>query len=411
MTHLSATETQAPQHDAKTRPFRFLGWLALPHVAILIGASLSLVAWLLPTFGGAGKGFVASQSEFHEVIWAIVAYLGIATAAAAGYYIGIPMGRRLPTGSAERSTNLASTSIWTVFILLGAIGVAFATLKVIDGIGFWGCITAIASFRANAMKAVLYSDYSFGMLSLRYIAILAGGIAIYRYLAYREVSAKTLASFALLMVVAVMSSRLSIIWALVIGGTTYVVAPIEQGKRHIKFVEVLSWSVVFLVLVGALTISRTFGFYQKRGAETFVAAVGTEFQRYLAAPFQGSIEAVNYADRRSRLTRAAGIDVELTTNSAFLDLAASVGSWNVAALAAILFSSGLACGILMQFRSTYFIVLLGVLQSCHLEIWRIMMFPKGITITLVLAALLFPLVLSFVSFPAIRLPVIRIRAT
>ena len=213
------------------------------------------------------------------------------------------------------------------------------------------------------------------------------------------------------MVVAVMSSRLSIIWAAVIGGTAYVLAPIADGKRRIGTVELLSWGTVFLVLVGALTISRTYGYYQKRGANTFVAAIGTEFQRYLAAPFQGSIEAVNHSSRRSRLTDLAGIDTELTTNSALLDLAKIYGGWNVTILAATLFASGLACGMLRRFRSTYLVLLLGVLQSCHLEIWRILMFPKGLTFTLLAAAFIFPMVLCFVSFPTLKLPTIRVRVT
>ena len=120
---------------------------------------------------------------------------------------------------------------------------------------------------------------------------------------------------------------------------------------------------------------------------------------------------MNHSNRRSRLTDVAGIDVELTTNSALLDLAKIVGGWNVTILAAMLFVSGLACGMLRRFRSTYLILLLGVLQSCHLEIWRILMFPKGLTLTLLAAAFVFPLVLCFVSFPALKLPAIKVRVT
>jgi hypothetical protein len=140
-----------------------------------------------------------------------------------------------------------------------------------------------------------------------------------------------------------------------------------------------------------------------------VAAIGSEFQRYLAAPFQGSVEAVNYPERRSRLNEAAGIDVELSTNSALLEIAADVGKWNVVVLGILLFASGMACGALQHYRSTYLIAMLGVLQSCHLEIWRILMYPTGLTLSLLFTAFVIPVMLSCVTFPAIKLPSFKIR--
>lgn len=389
--------------------FRQLRLLTLPHVGILIGVVLSFIAWSLPAFSVAGKGFVAPSTPANAVVWTVITYLGIAGASAAGFFVGIPLGRRFPKMDPQGAAGLRSNGVWTFWILLASVGVLFALAKVFGAMGIGGCIRCIMSFNANGMKAVLYTDYNMGILTFRYVAILAGGIAVFRYLAYREVSLRTFLSLGLLMVVAVMSSRLSLIWAVVIGGTTYVLAPIDQGKRRIRMVEILAWSGVFVVVIGALTISRTFGYYEKKGADTFVTAACSEFQRYLAAPFQGSIQAVNYPERRSRLNESAGIDGELSTNSALLEAATSVGKWNIVVLAAVLFASGLACGALQHFRSTYFIVMLGVLQSCHLEVWRILMFPTGITVTLLSTAFVVPMALSLVKFPTIRLPVFKLR--
>ena len=393
----------------KDDDLRLLRLLTTPHIGILLGAMLSCIAWALPAASEAGKGFVARPASSAELIWTITAYLGIAAASAGGFYWGLSLSKQLPEFSSRHGARLRQTGVWTCWILLSLVGVACSLVKVAGALGISGCIRTVATFNANGLKAALYTDYSMGILSLRYIVILAAGIAIFRYLAFREVSLRTIASLGLLMIVAVMSSRLSLIWAIVIGVTTYVLGQGDFTKRKIPAREVLTFVGVFIVLVGALTISRTYGYYRDRGAETFTAAIGTEFQRYLAAPFQGSIDAVNYPDRRARLQQIAGIDEGLTTNSAFLEMAVMMGKWNVLSLGAVLFWSGLVCGVLHRFRSSYFIVLFGVLQSCHLEIWRIVMFPKGITFTLVFASIVVPLFFSAFTLPAIRIPKVSIR--
>ena len=391
------------------REFRYLRLLTLPHVGILLGVAISFIAWALPPISQAGKGFVGSGTSSREVALTIAAYLGVAAASALGYYFGRPLGRRFPKVNPDSGAGLSATGVWTAWILLAAMGVGAAMLKVIGAIGIGGCIQCISTFNANGLKNVLYTDYSVGVLTLRYVAILAAGVAVYRYLAFREVSARSGISFALLMVVAVMSSRLSVIWAIVIGATAYVLSSGDRPKRKITMIEVLGGGLVFVVLVGALTVSRTFGYYEKKGANTFVAAVGAECQRYLAAPFQGSIEAVNYPHFKSRLNDSAGIDEELTTNSAFLQLARSVGKWNVVVLAAILFVSGLACGVLHSSSGTYLLAVMGILQCCHFEIWRILMFPTGITISLLATAITIPLFFGLFALPTLRLPAFKLR--
>lgn len=391
--------------------YHYAGLLARPHVAVLFGATLSFFAWAIPPLSPAGKGFVAAPVTTIELIHTIVAYLIIAGFCAAGFYTGLPLGKRLIRFHNSNPVELRQGRIWTIWIVLASAGVLGAVFKVITALGIRGCFHTIAAFNANAFKSAIYADYSVGLLTLRYVAILAAGIAVFRFLAFKEVSIRSVLSIGLLLIVALISSRLSIIWAGIIGFTTYVLSPTHIGKRKIALGEIVAWSVVFVVAIGALTISRTFGFYQSKGANTVTAAVGSEVQRYLAAPFQGSIQAVNNPYQRSHLNEEAGIDGGLTTNSALLEFAARVGKWNVIALGLVLSVSAFACGLLNHFRSTYLITAFGVLQCCHFEIWRLSMFQRGITITLLVILLGVTFTVACIRIPAFRIPSIRLRVS
>jgi hypothetical protein len=304
---------------------------------------------------------------------------------------------------------LTSGRVWTVWIILATLGVGTAGYKIVSSMGISGCIRTIATFNANAFKSELYTEYSVGLLSLRYVAILAASVAIFRYLAHREVSVRSVASIILLAIVALISSRLSLLWAVIIGVVSYAAVPESMSTVKIKSKEVIIGCLVLLIAVSALTISRTYMFYQERGAESVFSAVGSEFQRYLAAPFHGSILAVNRPLYGASLSQFGGIDTGLTTNSALLELAILVGQWNVIGLGAILFASSFCCGIMKQASTTYLVIMLGVLQGCHFEIWRLLMFQRGITLTLLATIISVVVFYGVFRLPTFRVPQVRIR--
>jgi hypothetical protein len=388
---------------------RLLRHLTLPHTAVLLGVLLSFLAWIIPPLNSAGKGFVAASPSTFEFLATVAAYLFASGAAAVGYLFGRSMSSGLPRPSKIPSMDLENNTVWTASIITASIGVAITLLTIVRVLGFGGCVDAVMSTNANALKYALYENYSIGLLSLRYIAILSAAIAIFRYLAFKEVSLRSVISIGLLLSVALISSRLSLIWALVIGGMTYLCFPSDRPTRAISQREIIGWSCVFLLLLAALTVSRTYGYYESQGADSFVSSVGSEFQRYLAAPFQGSIEAVNTPQFATRLGDVGGIDSGLTTNSALMEFAILFGRWNVLALAISLFISGSLCGILKRWSGTYLILAFGVLQGCNLEIWRLSMFQRGVTITLMVFLLVVPVTLSFIVFPTIRIPRFRIK--
>lgn len=400
----------AAQDSARPhRSIRLLRMMALPHVAVLAGVGISAMAWAMPAISSVGKGFVASPPTANELARTFGAYAMIATLTAIGYLLGIIFSRRLPDLSDQRASDLRRNEVWTCSIIVAAIGVTIVNLVIIRAMGVSGCISALTTFNANAFKIALYEDYIPGVLSFRYVAIFAGSIAIFRYLAFKEISVRTFASLGLLLCVAVISSRLSLIWAVVMGGTAYLLYPDHRAKRVIGRGEVFSGMAIILVVLGTLTISRTYGYYRERGAESMVSAIGSEFQRYLAAPFQGSIESVNNPNQRSRLRTTSGIDVELSTNSAFMDFAVLIGRWNLIGLGLTLAASGMVCGILRRYSGTYLILGFGVLQGCHLEVWRIAMFHRGITMTLFAFAIIVPLLLNAFQLPKVNLPRVRLR--
>ena len=389
---------------------RLIQCLIRPHFAVLAGVSLSFVAWAMPPMGDVGKGFVSQGTTFTQLIKTIVAYLIVAGCCALGYYLGKSTSQRFRGNqSVDSRISLVRRNLWTIWIVLASIGVLSAAWIIVGTLGVRGCVTVLASFNANTFKHVIYSDYSIGLLTLRYVAILAAAIALFRFLAFKEISPRSIASLGLLLFVSLISSRLSVVWACVIGTMIYLLASDKIGKRKIAFNEMLMLSTVVVVFIGGLTVSRTLRFYQENGSNSVVAAVGSEFQRYLAAPFQGSIEAVNFSGQRSRLNETAGIDSGLTTNSAFMELATLVGRWNVIGLGLILFISGAACGVLQRYRDSYLIVAFGVLQCCHFEIWRLLMFPRGITITIMVFALSTTALVAWFKLPELRIPTVRVR--
>ncbi|WP_145172422.1 hypothetical protein [Rubripirellula lacrimiformis] len=413
---MSSTSTRDPHSAAgnapagsPTRRWGIAKIAGLPHVAILLGASVSMLAWMAPSITQSGKGYVAAPATFTEVAITIGAYLMLGLAAGVGYLVGRILSRRLPTIHADRPVDLRHTGFWSATILFAAIGTLIAGLTIVRAIGPAGCLQALISFNANAFKMALYENYQSGILSLRYLAILAGAIAIFRYLAFRDLSARAVISFGLLLSVAMISSRLSLIWAVVMGGIAYLLYPESSYKRKISRSELIIGASAVIVLLGALTISRTYGYYQNRGADNVVSAVLGEFHRYLAAPFQGGIEAMNFSGGHSHLSESAGIDANLSTNSALMDFAALTGRWNLVALSLVVMISSGACGMLRRYSGTYFIFAFGVLQACHLELWRISMFHRGITLTLIIFAMVVPLLQIYIRIPSLKIPSIRVR--
>jgi hypothetical protein len=388
---------------------RVLSALALPHFAIAFGVSLSFIAWCCPPVSLAGKGYVSDNVTMAELGWTLGAYGFVTCASAAGYYLGIPIGRHLPKPRASDQLQLTSGRVWTVWIFLAALGVGSAGFKIVSAMGISGCIRTIATFNANAFKGELYTEYNIGLLSLRYIAILSAAVAIYRYLAHREVSVRSVVSMILLGIVALISSRLSLLWAVIIGVSCYAAVPPSTSAVRITRKEIVVGSLLLLGAVSALTISRTYMFYQEHGAESVFSAVGSEFQRYLAAPFHGSILAVNRPLYGAALSKLGGIDTGLTTNSALLELAILVGRWNVLGLGAIVFASSFGCGVIKQLSTTYLVVLFGVLQGCHFEIWRLLMFQRGITLTLLATIISVLAFYGVFRLPTLRVPQVRIR--
>lgn len=394
---------------ASTERSRIFSALALPHVAIAFGVSLSFIAWCCPPLSEVGKGFISGKVTLAELAWTIGTYILITCVSAAGYYLGLPVGRFFQRPAQESLLSLSCSRIWTVWIVIAAVGVFSTGIKILSSMGVSGFIQTIVTFNANAYKQELYNDYSIGPLSLRYVAILSGAVAIFRYLTFREVSTRTVISMGLLLSVALISSRLSVLWAIIIGVVSYLATPASMSTNRIKPKEILIGSLLVLITISALTISRTYMFYRERGAESMFAAVGSEFQRYLAAPFQGSIVAVNNPYQGADLNRFSGIDTSLTTNSTLLELAVLIGRWNVVALAAMLFVSSFFCGIIKRASTSYLVVLLGLIQCCHFEIWRLSMFQRGITLTLLITVIAVVMFYGAFRMPAIRLPQLRIR--
>lgn len=395
------------------RPAALLRWAVQPAVAVGGLATLSFVAWLLPAASAAGKGFQAAPPTVGEWAWTVAAYVVLSAGAGLGFWIGRLGASRFSIPSGGR-LSLKRTEVWDGLSWLAAIGVAAAVIKIVSVLGIGGCLRSLGRFTANDFKEVLYDGYSMGPLSLRYVAVLSAAVAIFRWLAFREWRGRTWISLGLVLITALISSRLSIVAAVTIGVSMYVWYPEGMGRRPIGGGSWVAGGLFALLVLGGLTLSRTYTFYQSQGTESPIVAVASEVQRYLAAPFHGSIVAVNNPQRGGGMLSGAGIDGGLTTNSSLWIYAARYDDRGVPLLVAVVFLFGIVCGSLRRFGETYLVIGGAAVQVCHIELWRLPLYHSGFFYTLIGVAIFVPLVVAKIRLPAVRLvkvsmPVVRVR--
>ncbi len=368
---------------------RLVNWCLKPQGMVLLTVIMSFVAWLFPGFQIFRKGFVARESLLSTGALMVAIWYSLIILAA---YFGFRLGKtvRTPHENLDRIIGLESSSAYLALTMVGALGFAFLILFLLSQVGLSGARSILMEGQGNQLKEALYEDYSIGPLSLRYVVILSGGVAIFRMLSGISRSWMDFFNLGQLLLTALVSSRLSLIVALFIGFGLFAVyhQPIQVnlGKLALLFGGIF-------VLLAVYNAARNINYYQARGNDNFLVAGFSEILAYTGAPFQGALTTGDYFNEVSggkEVATYSGIEIELTTNSAFAELTEDVGGWSFPLAILTSFLAAWVMGVLTWHMQNYFALIYFILLYCFSEMWRIFMFYRGIVITLMVFAIAVP---------------------
>ncbi len=351
---------------------------------------ISFLAWAMPDFGVLQKGYDKPQNLFSLGMLMAAAWYGMIIFLS---WVGFQTGRA--SGSIIKSFNReARLDDFAAYCFLSAVslvGFLYVFNFMISIFGLKQLVLIVASGEANRFHKALYSDYSIGLFSLRYVVILSGGLAVYRIISRISRSLLDFFNIGMLLMVAVISSRMSVVFAFVIGIGLWA---INVEKIRIKIFRWFLFLAALFILFAAYNYSRNIGYYMATGDSNFFSAGTSEIIKYLGAPFQGSIAAGNEFEQITlfpeNISRFTGINRSLTTNSALLQLVRRHGYWSFLIMFFTVSIGSFLMGMFFRQRSNYLILIYFVLLYCFAEIWRVYIFNAGIIITLLVFSLTAP---------------------
>ena len=381
---------------------RLLAFIVKPYGIVASTMLISYLMWAFPSFdGNIRKGF-DKPFESSNVgvivcgIWLIIT-IGLAYC---GFKTGISI--KINSKTIDERVSLDSLRPYIILSILGYIGILYVVLQLVTNLGIVGIVSAITGGQANALKDTLYSDYSAGIASLRYLAIPSAALGLYHLTRKRFIPLNLLNILAL-GTVALISSRLSIIF------TIFTLLPLILVKSNIKIkaTHVIIVLVILFHLLAALNYSRNIGFYRTIGINNFYLAGFSEIIAYVGSPFQGFIAAGTltndfYLASDIDSSIKTGISFELSTNSAFLELTRNNGTMEAFVIIALFSLVGsFIMGISLKNKNNLLFLLFGSIGYCFAEVWRVFLFGQGIIYTISIMILV--VVVWCIYIPPIRL--------
>jgi hypothetical protein len=371
------TRPQGAEAGAATGS-RFLRWLVRPHAMVAVTVALSAVSWVLfdPSLPGGYKlpQPVTLQAALILSAWYLT-IIGLA-------YIGFAAGRRLalpPLLEADiaRATRLDDKALYYLYSVVGAIGLAATIYRIATILGTDLIIASLVSSTANELTAVLYRDYHIGILSLRYVCALAGGIALWRLFLLREWRLLHVVNILVLLVAVTTAGRMFLLVALFIALCLGLNS--DRLNRISPIAAAAALLAIFAVL-GVYSYIRTFGTYEHAGYGGFWQVALLQMGSYLSTPFQVSLGVANHIGEIASITQEHDFfdhSPSYTTNSVFDDFIVYRGGW--AWLEIIPISAGLAIlmGFCRRFPGSYLMCGYAVLLYAFAEIWRVPYFSNG----------------------------------
>ncbi len=360
---------------------------------------MSFLAWLTPDFGFLRKGFQVPQELVGYGLALLLGWYGsIIAITFAAYKVGRLFS--LKTSLFDRYCPLHDPLTYGCLSLVSAAGCSYLLYFLYVNVGLRQMFDFITTGQANELKMAIYADYSVGPLSLRYVAILTGGLALYRIVSRISHSPLDFLNIFFLLATTLVSSRLSLIHAVLIAVILYL---LNNPQLQIKWRKPLLAAAVLFILLGIANYTRNSNFYADRGNTGFFDAALGEIISYLGTPFQGSLAAGNnftlWIQGQSGYY-FSGIDAELQTNSALLDIPSENGPEYFIEAFFLFALAAFVIGFLYRQHRNHLMLVSCVLLYCFSEIWRIFMFTRGIVMVLLFFSLTVPCAVTLLRMMA-----------
>ena len=362
-------------------------FLFTPYVILIITHCISFSMWLFPSFGFLRKGFEEHADIFSFSGFLALFYIFFLVLMSWVFY------RLGNTFNLVRGDGVAMPKMFlNVTLVLSFAGVFALLIKVFSLGGSSFIWEVLSGGQANQLKYLLYEGYSFGVLTFRYFVVIAAAVATLMLVEKRAGYLVFSLALILLLVVSLVSSRLTLVMSFFIFLYLYVS---KKGHIYLSYRQMVLGGVGGFLLLSILNYSRNYGYYEVIG-QGFFAAGFSEIMTYLGTPFQGLLAAISqpYQDAAVNHNAYSTIEYSLTTNSSLLEVIAKIGEWGV------LYSFFFVClmsffsGILSTSNSLPLMVSNGVILYGFAEYWRLFFFDKGIFLVLFLLPILFTIVNS-----------------
>lgn len=379
--------------------------------AILIGLPViaSFLVWLVPGTGTYLRGFdVRSPVEPGGMLlltgWYALCILVVTLSGAVGRVI--TPARSLLSVEMDVRFERRFYAVLTLLAVFGVLGAYFSISRQV------AIIPAIQSGQANDLSAVLLDGSGIG--TLRYAAIVAAPVGVFLAMQKKATWFVAGVNVILLLGVALLSSRLSLIMAVSILLFLYVH---QRPDTRVRIVPIVLLGSSMFGILAALNYSRNSGYYKLFGVENPIMMNLYQIAAYVGSPTQVAV-GVSRAIFEGRLNVAVGLDSglqavvptflqqtkgnraavtdealygqqvdiapNLNSNSSFADTYAHYGWWGLIATLVVLGLAAMLFAHLMQYRSVL-AAGAGVLGYGFLEYWRGFLFNTGNLVFILLA--------------------------
>jgi hypothetical protein len=266
--------------------------LVRPHTLLLIGASLSFLAWVIP-WGGAIpaplRGFAHREPWTLGGAFFLLAWYAFFFLVALG---GFQLGRRIPV--LKRAERVPWESYYVLLSILGLAGTVYSYAYVLAKSPH-AISQGFLHHQFNAVRYVL--PYSSGPQTLRYASSLAGGIAIFE-LGRRHFRLVHVVNVLVLLLSAAIASRASlIIAAIAVTGLTARHLHSAQVRARMVIGTLLLGLVALFLALSLLSYSRDADFYRSYGIHDPLVIGVDDVVRYVGIPFQAALAVSNHVSK------------------------------------------------------------------------------------------------------------------
>lgn len=403
--HASRTDQARAEVDGPTpaaaAAIRRVEATTLKRTAALLLLVPMLGSWLIWAVVPAGSnllGFRTKSSVTLPALGLLAAWWGLALV---GLLVGVTAGST--AGAFRRLRPVALVDLQRVAMIIGTVGTASTYWTATNG-DLSRVRVLIGQSQLNRLRENV--DYAAGVTSLRYAAIVAGGIAIYHLSSRAKASLVDICSLVTLVLTAMMSSRLALAMSVFVAVALRTTD--HRVKRSRPSRRIITASALILCVFATfcwLNYTRNANYYRERGVSSPVVMGLWNAASYAAAPAQASfgyasalsdgrlavsggassaataVLAPTYLAPTPSIRRTFRQEVDLsnslTTNSAFVQLLGSYGWWSIPFAALGLALIGYLFARFALSGGPY-VAFAGIAGYAVAEFWRIYLVNSGV---------------------------------